>query len=178
MSFIITGCQRSGTKSAALLFNISHESQFTPYSDYNNIPNEAQLRNEVSWMAAPFISRYTTVIHLVRNPINVINSLMGIEFFANNGTNYTTIGHTIYRNFALKFTTIKLSDPLIMSVQFYLQWTSKLDDLPRIKIEDIHNAPRVNSRKRDGLDRQTLKERLPGELFQKLENKVVYYGYG
>ena len=174
---LIVGSQRSGTKSASLVFDIKHEVQFTPYIDHNTAPPIHSLRSEASWLAQPFLKNYprTAIIHIVRNPLDVINSIVGIEFF--DLTSHFASGHKPYRDFALKFTNIKSGlTELETTIHYYLQWTAPLDDYPRIRIEDIKGAPRANSRDKEEHDYDSIKNEVPIDLYHKLLEKVAYYG--
>lgn len=83
---IVTGTPRSGTKFIANLLcrlgiNASHELYFNPW--FQSI---AELKHdvEVSWMAAPYLAELphdTLIVHLVRNPLRAINSMISTGHF-------------------------------------------------------------------------------------------------
>ena len=147
---IITGCCRSATTSVANSLRLLHEVQFTPYRDWHNLSELHQkLRGEVSHIAAPFAETLlndwnVSVVHLIRHPIKVINSLIGIDFW---NTNH----HRLHRAFIEKFTDIPTNlDPIEKSMEYWYQWNKKLSDLKltRIRVEDIVNLPRLNGSRR------------------------------
>lgn len=147
---IITGSQRSGTMSVADMLGIQHEVQFNPYiTTLSHL--HLRLRPEVSWMAAPFVPELlkwkVKVIHLVRNPLAVINSLVGIGF-------WDQPGHELYRNFVHHHypQTRDSDDPIIKSMIYWYYSNKPLYKLPRIHLEDIKNLPQLNSRKRANVD--------------------------
>ncbi len=181
---IITGCQRSGTKSYAKLLGIAHENIFNPCNTKlpgnesavthpecaNFMPNyefesdefEAS-HSESSWLAAPHIKNlieFENVIRLVRHPMKVINSLMGIEF-------WTHPDHKLYRDYISRYIELTLDcehsipnytciaekldteDCLHLSAQYYIQWHKLIpEDTPTVRIEDLINGPMENQRPR------------------------------
>lgn len=90
--FVITGCARSGTGYTASLFTqlgveTGHETVFSPYTE--TFAGWGAAPGESSWLAAPFIDRLppgTVVLHQVRRPVDVIQSLLGVHFFDQTGT--------------------------------------------------------------------------------------------
>lgn len=157
---IITGCMRSGTKSAADIFGVVHETFFNP-NNLINIHKELPKMccpSEASWLAQPYASTGNDltvdekniphkIIHLVRHPLAVIRSLIGIEFF--DKTSAYARGHEPYYNFLTKYLPkIKMLDCLGAAIYYYIEWNKPLMRLPRIRIEDISNCPQLNSRNR------------------------------
>ena len=172
---IITGCQRSGTKSAAKIFGIGHEVQFNPNTDFNRLNGNLNdlnstifnLKPEASWLAAPFVpvlkARFP-IIHLIRHPLAVINSMLGIGFWLREKDQGYIEGHEPYRNFALRFCP-KIEEaegnPVNLSMHYYIFWNRMIHEVtnnptshipisypPRIRIESIQSAPVLNKRKR------------------------------
>lgn len=139
---IITGCSRSGTMSIAQIFGIHHEVQFTPRLGWSNLSQVSiRLRSEASWLAAPFVAELRTpIIHLVRHPLAVINSLLGIEF-------WTQDGHKPYRDFLEKFCPTT-GDSIQKSLIYWYEWNKSLSNYPRMRLEDWTSLPQLNSRKR------------------------------
>ncbi len=180
---IITGCQRSGTKSAAEIFGIGHEIQFNPNTDYDSLNNSLfRLKPESSWLAAPFIplirARYP-IIHLIRHPLAVINSMLGIEFWGHTPKGFeaeTPDGHEPYRNFALRFCPRieEAENPVDLSMHYYIFW-NRMVQAPRIRIESIQNAPVANRRKRG--DIQSWDDLPDGKLLEELKEIAGEYGY-
>ena len=175
---IITGCQRSGTKTAAKIFGIPHETNFSP----ENLENWTLGRkeSECSWLAWPYIESlkyHHSIIHLVRHPLRVINSIVGIGFWTSNS-------HEPYRNFILKHLGWEIEFPLTvgqtiaLSMDYWVQWNKPLMEYPRIRIEDIANAPKLNSQKRDNLSMEEIKGCVPEALYAELTElaEEMYYG--
>lgn len=88
-AFVVTGCGRSGTGYLAALLTAAgrpcgHEAFFQP--DTLVVPPAFRApRGDASWLAAPFVSRLprgTVVVHLVRDPLEVVRSHLGIGFFS------------------------------------------------------------------------------------------------
>ena len=84
--FVVTGTPRSGTTYVArvlqkLGFDCRHERRFTPWE----VITEVRRLNDVpwgdsSWLAAPFLHLLpasTKIFHVVREPLNTINSIIG-----------------------------------------------------------------------------------------------------
>ena len=137
--------------SIADIFSIQHEVQFTPQINEANLSMlRHTIRSECSWLAAPFTQQLQDwgqkIIHLVRHPIKVINSLIGIDFW--NGE-----GHKHYRDFAVRYTPggiASILTPIEKSMLYWLKWNKQLSDknFPRLRLEDIANKPQLNARKR------------------------------
>ena len=171
---IITGCQRSGTKTAASIFGLAHEQVFIPGITFEKLTQITLPLLESSWLAAPFASFIKKelkipVIHLVRHPLAIINSLIGIQFFTNPG-------HKPYRDFI--FTHLagieKLKDPITQAMYYWIYWNKLIVECPRIRIESIHNAPMLNSRNRASL---TWADLTQGKIKTELETMATLYGY-
>lgn len=90
--FVVTGCARSGTGyTAALLTHLGaatqHESVFSPYT--TAFEGWGPQPGESSWLAAPFIDQLpadSVVLHQVRDPGDVVQSLLGLHFFDPHGS--------------------------------------------------------------------------------------------
>lgn len=86
--FVVTGTGRCGTGYMAQVLTdlgvpCGHEQVWTD----QGVRPQPQLAGDASWMAIPDLDSYRgTVIHLVRNPLDVINSLVGIKFFSDPAT--------------------------------------------------------------------------------------------
>lgn len=149
---IVTGCQRSGTKTLAAIFGIHHEVQFTP----RTCAVPAQVASEVSWLAVPWLQEIASrssaeqmIVHLVRDPVDVINSLEGINFWKD-------MRHGHYLEFVYKHlgTVNRRDSSIVQSVQYWVGWNRLIEDQAldgvqcRLRIEDIHTAVRLNHRER------------------------------
>jgi hypothetical protein len=91
-NFVVTGCARSGTGYTATLLSTlgvpcTHEALFSPYTQhFDGFPEPG---GDSSWLAVPFLGELppgTVVLHQVRRPDAVVSSLLGIRFFADDGT--------------------------------------------------------------------------------------------
>ena len=90
--FVVTGCARSGTGYISQLLTelgarTEHERVFDPFT--TRFERWGRSPGESSWLAVPFLDELpddVVVLHQVRHPADVIRSLLGIEFFATDGT--------------------------------------------------------------------------------------------
>jgi hypothetical protein len=96
VAFVVTGCPRSGTGFTShllslLRFPCGHEKVFTESGRGDSIELLQPGRHiwgDSSWTAAPMLNRLPTntlVFHQVRNPVKVVRSLMGLDFFTPRG---------------------------------------------------------------------------------------------
>lgn len=82
---LVTGCARSGTKFFAKLARSTHEYHFNATSHALPYGFEGI---ETSWFAAPYVAEAMSqdpklrVVHLVRNPCDVVRSMVGFGFFS------------------------------------------------------------------------------------------------
>jgi hypothetical protein len=118
MSFLIAGCGRSGTAYYANVLNGSglkcgHE-QFFTWDDSQNRKridalNESSV-GESSWYAAPYLGqlRGRKVVHVVRNPDDVVASFYKIGLLANSRMIHVTKGHGWSRYLTKVFKNPKL----------------------------------------------------------------------
>lgn len=97
MKCVIVGCARSGTGFLASLLSSAgltcgHEHIFHPTTDSNNID---EFDFESSWFSAPHIDNIqnlTHIIHVVRDPRLVVDSLIRLGVFAHTPIHYITKG--------------------------------------------------------------------------------------
>jgi hypothetical protein len=89
MKYLITGCGRSGTLFASKLFSAvgspcSHEVAFGAHvmKHHKSATWNPNFHGEASWLAAPVIKRAwkddLVILHQLRDPIEVIRSMVGI----------------------------------------------------------------------------------------------------
>ena len=82
-AFVVVGTGRCGTQYASHLLSVSglacgHEEVFTPFG----VQRRAGLVGDASWHAVPFVVGLgIPAIHLVRRPLDVVNSFLAIGFF-------------------------------------------------------------------------------------------------
>lgn len=141
MPLIVTGCPRSGTTTMAHVLGILHETQFSvPKAARNAQRTEMLLRSECAWPAAPFVnlllSQGARIVHLVRNPLHTIASMIERGMFSRE----EHVSDVFIRQYA------KVPDEgtqLRQLCKVWLAWNRMLSNwkLPRIRIEDVANAP-------------------------------------
>lgn len=169
---IVTGCQRSGTMTCAKIFGINHEVVFVPGVKLEILKNR-KIASESSWLAQPFVNYLNSIhkiIHIVRHPLAVVNSLLGIGFWE-----YSE--HEPYRNFVERYLPIPEDySSLEKSLYYWFEWNSSLLSYPRIQIEAISNAPQLNSRPRGNL--QSWDDIPNGKLKERVRNLADEVGYG
>lgn len=140
---IVTGTGRCGTAYVALalqrnLVPADHERFFNP--ETFGIPPWG--RADVSWLAAPFLSHYQDafVVHLVRDPLKTVASLVGIGLFEEPDSEFWNEGHAPYQEFARKMVpaVFEASTPLGRAVSFYLAWNEMIEPHAniRLRVED------------------------------------------
>jgi len=86
IDFIVTGCPRSGTSYVASLlralgFDCGHERSFDPW--HMTLAEERAdkgIWGDSSWLVVPYLADLpasTRVVHVVRDPVDAINSIIG-----------------------------------------------------------------------------------------------------
>lgn len=152
---IITGHPRSGTATAAKIFGLTHELFFGPYRRNLVIDADSPLppdTNEASWLAQPYAAKLmlakVRVIHLVRNPVDVVSSMLGIKFFETPSIYLEYMERHLITDHC--FFDWSSATPVLKAVYAWWRWNKPLSllDIPRIRIEDIAFAPRINTRER------------------------------
>ena len=141
MPLIVTGCPRSGTTTMAHVLGILHEEQFNVAKAARNAQRtQMLLRPECAWPAAPFVnllrSQGASVVHLVRNPLHTIASMVERGMF-NRGNHVSDVFIRRYADVPDEGTQLQ------KLCAVWLAWNRMLSDLklPRIRIEDVANAP-------------------------------------
>lgn len=123
---IATGTGRCGTGYVARLLTLAdvpctHEQRFTPRGVVRKRGNDS------SWLAAPYLDRFPgePIIKVVRDPFNVLRSLLGIGFFADE----PHPGHIPYLRF------IETWAPAIggvteagRAISFMVHWDAMIDE--------------------------------------------------
>jgi GT2 family glycosyltransferase len=142
--FVITGTGRSGTRYAAavlsaLQISCGHELIYRPDGP---IP-WANARGDSSWMAAPHLQDFYTehpegtVVHLLRNPLDVINSLVGIGFFDDT----QRAAHGPYRDYAEQHCPQAFlpNSPAERAATFVVDWNRRIEPWAKLraKVEDL-----------------------------------------
>lgn len=122
--FLITGCGRSGTGWAAQFFTelgypTGHEFL------YNPVRSGPLIRNESSWLAVPFlddIPESTKIVRMVRNPYDVVASVMARGFL---NEPYGGYEHFAHRH---RPETVKGSSHLERAIRWAGLWDEPVDD--------------------------------------------------
>ena len=175
---IITGTGRCGTLTAARIFGFSHEYLFSPLTLEKSaevvISQLPYAGGEVSWMAAPFVKDFGPchkVIHLVRHPMGVINSLEAIDPWSFDGWWMSK-----YARFKDKYLPelVHLKNRLEKFMYVYIHWNNFVEGYPRIRVEDLRNAPTMNAKKRGSLSWKDLPD---GTIKRGLATVSSNYGY-
>ena len=126
---LITGVMRSGTTTLSHIYNLPHEHYYSDKTIHQN-----PRAHEVSWLAAPFAKHHLFVIVVVRNPIDILNSILGMP---HNETQW----NYIYKHLP---EIINVKNPTLLELtQLYITlWHKKFlrpdgHQYPTIRIEDI-----------------------------------------
>ena len=137
--FVVTGTGRCGTKYLAELFAACqipclHEQVFTVAGPRDWFT----VRADSSWLAAPYLQDFAgTVIHLVRNPLHVVRSLVGVELFEDSGnTLHDPYQEFIKRHGAWSPTT---DDPVELASRFVVDWNDRIAPYAdvTVRVEDL-----------------------------------------
>lgn len=134
LKYLITGTGRCGTGYMAQVFKSAgvpcgHEAVFS----YDGPGEHGDWQADSSWLAAPFLPGLedTTIIHLVRDPRKIIESLVSVRVLSND---------TPYSRFAFEHLPY-LRDwarPEEQAAQFYLGWNRMIEPYAdvRHRVED------------------------------------------
>lgn len=142
--FIITGTPRSGTKYISEVLNIAHEKCFVPGGP------KPPLVNEASWLAVPYVEQYpqVTVVHLIRNPLDVVTSLVRIGHMdiASTGRGRDPFVRFLYEHCP----QAALPTPEESAIRFYIDWNRRAsavsDDTWRLDLLDFNYIEKVTGR--------------------------------
>lgn len=136
LRLVITGTGRSGTGYISELLRASgvpcgHEQVFTCVGR----ERRPFLLADASWMAAAELPIRWPVLHQVRNPLDVINSLVGIRFFSDRTD-------SPYRRFARRHETGLIGDEVHDAMVWYVAWNERIEPHAtfRYRIEDMDAA--------------------------------------
>jgi hypothetical protein len=126
MKLLITGCGRSGTAFIAKILRIvdleaTHEVLFNPVRC--SWPHE-HIGIESSWLAVPHLHKLpldVVVFHQLRNPFDVIRSLMGYDFFNRPESK-------AYRNFVYEHepSIKKLTTDIDRCIAYWILWNTRV----------------------------------------------------
>lgn len=141
LEVVFTGCPRSGTKyiHKLMCFNnvmIGHEVFFGMPGVGTIVDN---MTGDSSWLAVPYLKELkknnTKIIHIVRNPIKVVNSLMVNNIFVKKDLS------NIFLEYA--FPRIKNYQGIDKYIYFYIKWNEEIGKYAdkRFRIEDVTKNP-------------------------------------
>ncbi len=141
---IVVSYPKGANTSLTKLFGFPCESRFTVNKP---VPEMAELKpplgthSELSWLAAPYVpdmlAAGVPLLHVVRHPLRVIASLCTLGFW--------TTEHKAYREFVIsKVPACAGLSPVAASALLWLRWSSFCKGAPRVRLEDIRDAPRLN----------------------------------
>lgn len=163
LDYLVTGTGRCGTKYCQQLLcslgiGCSHEAVFhtkTVNNIYPIIGNETwQWKDgyvaESSYMAAPFLThnclKNTKIIYLIRDPIKVIQSFVGLNFFSGK------VGfHTPYEDFIYKYLPLLKyveKNSISRAICYYKWWNDMImegikDKEHMVFVTGCHNPQRI-----------------------------------
>lgn len=129
---VVTGTGRCGTGYMARVLTraaipSTHEGVYNPqFTDWS------VQRVESSWLAAPFLPQFEGhVVHLVRHPLAVINSLVGVGFF-------TDELRALYADHARHFVDMEGLSEVEQAMKFYVEWNRMIEPFADqfVKVEE------------------------------------------
>jgi len=150
--FLITGTGHCGTGWASramncLGFPCGHEDV---YNQFTNTPNWMGLRGDASWFGAFWLDelpQYTSVAHLVRDPLKVVMSFHLTDFFTDNVIRNSPYQTRIVQQFP---EILDLDTHAERCIYFYLAMTDLVEAhmnqtgyVKRWKVEEISTNHRV-----------------------------------
>jgi hypothetical protein len=142
--FVVTGWGRSGTAYMADLLrhvgvSCGHEWVYKPSG-----PDWGTRWGDSSWLAVPYLDDFDgPVIHIVRDPYKVAESLIGSGMFdpSLDGTAEVPLNADEFRQFVYKHIPglEDLADPVERTVAFMEVWADRLEqlDVPVYRVEDM-----------------------------------------
>ncbi len=136
-AFVVVGTGRCGTQYASDLLTVSglacgHEEVFTPFG----VQRRPGLVGDASWHAVPFVARLgIPAIHLVRRPLDVVNSFLAIGFFR--PWDEQRVRHRPARRFADRYLTMT-GDETIDAVRWCVAWNHWCERVTftRVRVDD------------------------------------------
>lgn len=144
LKYLITGTGRCGTKSVGTVFCYAglpcgHEHYFKWGGGMPDL-DDGRFVAESSWLAAPFLDQLPsdiTIIHVVRDPIDTIQSLHKLNIWGN-------IGHAGYNLFVRrKLPSMDNYESLVdKTFHFYVEWNKMIEPYAHI-FHHIEDGPEV-----------------------------------
>ena len=128
---LVTGTGRCGTGYVARVFSraaipATHEGVYAPERG-----EWTTQRVESSWLAAPHLPFDGYTVQLVRHPLDVVNSLVGIGFFSDPT-------HKAYTDYARKHVELGGTE-VEQAMQFYVDWNELIEPYAdmRLQVEEL-----------------------------------------
>ena len=202
LKYIIVGTGRCGTRYISRLLTFTgnicgheHIFGFRESDDLNimrikdNLEKYDNLVGESSWLAVPYLSlipNECTIIHLIRNPLEVISSFNTLGTFNEPLDKY---GQYAYKHLP----ELRDYEGIMKSVLWYVRWNEKieeynekdnyhlikLDDIPQLQLNDL-KIPFINAYKMNNLKDKvdiTMDDIPNCELKNELIGMMRKYGY-
>lgn len=155
--FVVTGTGRCGTALCMIVLKqmgvpASHEAFFTldrrSFDDRDRMAYDAHPTNDVSLMAAPFLEQLgKPVLHLVRNPVEVVNSFLHMRLSP-------AVPHEV-TDFINHFVTLEGGTAAELWADYWIKWnrmcaeaatlTVTVEDLSAGRVSDVFLAPIVGA---------------------------------
>lgn len=131
--FVVVGTGRCGTGYAARVLSeggisCGHEEIYR----LDGVHPSRHLRGDASWLAAPLLAHFQgVVLHLVRNPISVVQSFLQLGFFR-------AETHDIYKDYAARFFSFS-EDEVDNAIRWYIEWNRRCETVAdfRCQLEDV-----------------------------------------
>lgn len=128
--FTIIGSGRSGTGYMAKLMQVNglrcgHEGYYNPIH-FDGGSQDESLDGDSSWLALPYLEQdpHGVVIHVTRDPVAVVKSLLSIRFF------HPETEQAPFPRFIQKHSSIfDYHDPVKRSVEFWVEWNSRCREI-------------------------------------------------
>lgn len=192
--FVIAGTGRCGTVFIADAIDkmdvpCRHEYFYGPDGFHKRIG----VKGDVSWLAVPYLDGYKgRVIHVVRDPVKVINALVSARAFDTARLDNKYVGF-VAKHFDLS------GDQTLDAMRYYIEWNRRIEKhgTMRFRLEDIKNdfpkvmgaigkpcpdnyreilegMPRLNSRSKQMVD---VSDYPKGDVLEQLRSIAEEYGY-
>jgi len=154
--FVVAGCGRAGTLYTSRLLTklgvrTSHEEYFTCFTQPSAVPmfdwwcDQSETVGESSSLTPPYLSllpKSTLVFHQVRNPIQAIRSLMGLNTFEN------SMKMRMLHNLRYFFRHMPQADhddpPIVLAMKYWVFWNRSVGknavrEPIQYRVEDMSN---------------------------------------
>lgn len=135
LRLVITGTGKSGTTYMAALLNASgiacgHQSVFS----WAGIRWRPEYEADASWIAAPYLYSFDgVVLHVVREPLACIRSLVGMDWFGNRSKKLDRGRRFLRSHFGVT------GDDVRDAMRYYVEWNRSIEPYAthRVRLEDM-----------------------------------------